>query len=109
MPSTPSSSSSIVNTLIRAAAAIPQDISDADLDKHVADLLAREAKEKEVKWREFGLSAYLEGEGRGGDDRCVHDSGWSAAHHEKGCNRLITPMDRFSSQIQLLPRTKENQ
>ncbi len=53
--------SSIVNSLVRAAASIPTDVSDAELDKYVADLLAREAKEKEVKWREYGLSAYLEG------------------------------------------------
>lgn len=52
----------VVNNLIRAAASIPQNISDTDLDKHVAQLLANEAKAKEKSWSELGLGAYL---GRG--------------------------------------------
>jgi hypothetical protein len=51
---------SIVNGLIRAAASIPKDISDAELDKHVAELLVKEAKAKESKWREFGIGVYLD-------------------------------------------------
>ena len=49
----------VVNSLIRAAAAIPNDITDADLDRHVARLLADEAKAKEQSWKELGLGAYL--------------------------------------------------
>ena len=49
----------IVNSLVRAAAAIPNEISDADLDRHVAKLLANEAKAKEKTWSELGLGAYL--------------------------------------------------
>ena len=49
----------VVNNLIRAAAAIPTHISDLDLDKHVAKLLAEEAKAKEKSWQEMGLGAYL--------------------------------------------------
>lgn len=54
---------SVVNKLVRAAAGIPSDITDADLDRHVAELLAAEAKAKEKSWSELGLSALL-GEGR---------------------------------------------
>lgn len=58
---------SVVNKLVRAAAGIPFDISDSDLDRHVAELLAAEAKVKEKSWSQLGLSAFL-GEGR---DSCV--------------------------------------
>ena len=54
---------SVVNSLVRAAAGIPQDISDSDLDAHVAQLLADEAKSKEKNWSELGLSGLLR-EGR---------------------------------------------
>jgi hypothetical protein len=49
----------VVNNLVRAAAGIPSDISDSDLDRHVAALLASEAKAKEKSWSELGLSAFL--------------------------------------------------
>lgn len=51
--------SDIVNQLVRAAASIPTDISDTDLDRHVAELLAKEAKDKEVRWREMGIGALV--------------------------------------------------
>jgi hypothetical protein len=51
---------SIVDQLVRAAAAIPANIPDDELNRHVADLLAKEAKEKESKWREMGIGVYLE-------------------------------------------------
>jgi len=50
---------SVVNNLVRAAAGIPADISDDDLDRHVATLLAEEAKRKDAKWTELGLGALL--------------------------------------------------
>lgn len=50
---------SVVNNLVRAAAGIPADISDGDLDRHVAELLAREAKERDAKWSEIGLGGLL--------------------------------------------------
>lgn len=50
---------SVVNNLVRAAASVPSDISDADLDAHVAKLLAEEAKVKEAKWSELGLGSLL--------------------------------------------------
>ena len=58
----------VVSNLVRAAVGIPADISDADLDRHVAELLAAEAKVKEKSWSELGLSAFL-GDGR---DSYVH-------------------------------------
>lgn len=54
---------SVVNSLVRAAAGIPNDISDTDLDAHVIRLLAEEAKENELKWGELGLSSLI-GDGR---------------------------------------------
>lgn len=51
---------SIVDKLVRAAAAVPADIPDDELNRHVADILAKEAKEKESKWREMGIGVYLE-------------------------------------------------
>ena len=56
--------SSVVNGLVRAAAGVPQDISDADLDKHVAELLAAEAKKRDQQWSQLGLSALLDKAGR---------------------------------------------
>jgi hypothetical protein len=50
---------SVVNKLVRAAASVPEDISDTDLDAHVARLLAAEAKSNDAKWAELGLGAYL--------------------------------------------------
>ncbi|OCF44662.1 hypothetical protein I317_01549 [Kwoniella heveanensis CBS 569] len=53
------SMNSVVNNLVRAAAGIKADISDADLDAHVAKLLAEEAKVKEMKWSELGLAGLM--------------------------------------------------
>jgi len=50
---------SVVNNLVRAAAGIPADISDGDLDRHVAELLAKEAKVRDAKWSEIGLGGLL--------------------------------------------------
>ncbi|WRT70186.1 uncharacterized protein IL334_007180 [Kwoniella shivajii] len=50
---------SVVNNLVRAAAGISTSISDSDLDAHVAKLLAEEAKARELKWSELGLTGLL--------------------------------------------------
>ncbi|WVQ66951.1 uncharacterized protein L199_005142 [Kwoniella botswanensis] len=50
---------SVVNNLVRAAAGISSTISDTDLDAHVAKLLAEEAKARELKWSELGLTGLL--------------------------------------------------
>ena len=49
----------VINNLVRAQASVPSDISDADLNAHVARLLASEARDNEAKWSELGLGAYL--------------------------------------------------
>lgn len=54
------SKSFIVDKLVRAAAAVPSDIPDDELNRHVAEILAKEAKEKESKWREMGIGVYLQ-------------------------------------------------
>jgi hypothetical protein len=59
---------SVVNNHVRAAAGISTEISDADLDQHVAKLLADEAKAREVKWSELGLGAFLGGDRGSGRD-----------------------------------------
>jgi len=59
LPSFTMSLNSVVNNLVRAAAGIPADISDGDLDRHVAELLAKEAKERDAKWSEIGLGGLL--------------------------------------------------
>lgn len=48
---------SVVNSLVRAASGVPADITDSELDAHVAKLLAEEAKLREVKWSEMGLGS----------------------------------------------------
>ncbi|OCF61324.1 hypothetical protein L486_00972 [Kwoniella mangroviensis CBS 10435] len=50
---------SVVNNLVRAAAGISSTISDTDLDAHVAKLLGEEAKARELKWSELGLTGLL--------------------------------------------------
>lgn len=56
---------SVVNNLVRAASSVPADISDAELDSHVAKLLADEAKVKEAKWSELGLGSMFSGSSSG--------------------------------------------
>ncbi|KAL7418389.1 hypothetical protein Q5752_006847 [Cryptotrichosporon argae] len=61
----------VVSSLVRAAASVPADISDADLDAHVARLLADEARAKESQWGELGLGAFLRREQRDSPDPSV--------------------------------------
>lgn len=50
---------SIVSTLFRASlGSTAEGVKDEDLDKHVADLLLKDAKEKEAKWKLEGVKAY---------------------------------------------------
>lgn len=61
-----SSLSSIVSNLVRAqAGASASAIPDDELDRHVADLLLKEASEKQKAWGTQGTRAYLD------DDECV--------------------------------------
>lgn len=63
-----SSLTSIVSNLVRAAAGSSAEaIPDHELDRHVADLLLKEATEKQKAWGERGTKAYYVED----DDECV--------------------------------------
>lgn len=53
--------SSVVSTLVRASvgASVSSTVPDEDLDKHVADLILREAKQKAESYSTLGIKAYL--------------------------------------------------
>lgn len=59
---------SVVNRLVRAAASVPADISDTDLDSHVARLLAEEGRANDAKWSELGLGAFVGSSGQASSD-----------------------------------------
>ncbi|KAG1779598.1 hypothetical protein EV702DRAFT_1043530 [Suillus placidus] len=56
-----SSLSSVVSSLVRASmgTAVSSSITDDDLDRHVAELILREAKQKAESYGEVGIRAYL--------------------------------------------------
>ncbi|KAG2070882.1 hypothetical protein BDR04DRAFT_1231377 [Suillus decipiens] len=56
-----SSLSSVVSNLVRASmgTAVSPSITDDDLDRHVAELILREAKQKAESYGEVGIRAYL--------------------------------------------------
>lgn len=53
--------SSVVSTLVRASVgtSISSAVPDEDLDKHVADLILKEAKQKAENYSKLGIKAYL--------------------------------------------------
>jgi hypothetical protein len=56
-----SSLSSVVSNLVRASmgTTVSPSITDDDLDRHVAELILREAKQKAESYGEVGIRAYL--------------------------------------------------
>lgn len=56
-----SSLSSVVSNLVRASmgASVPSTVTDGDLDRHVAELILKEAKQKAEKYAKEGIRAYL--------------------------------------------------
>lgn len=40
-------------------ASVPSSVTDEDLDKHVAELILKEAKQKAQQYLEHGVKAYL--------------------------------------------------
>ena len=50
-----------VSSLVRASlgASIPDSISNEELDRHVAELILQEAKQKEERYVDLGFRAYL--------------------------------------------------
>ena len=62
MSSVPSSSlSSVVSNLVRASmgSSVSPTVTDEDLDRHVAELILKEAKKKAERYQETGIRAYL--------------------------------------------------
>ncbi|CAE6472860.1 unnamed protein product [Rhizoctonia solani] len=56
-----SSLNNVVNSLVRASmgASVSPTVTDEDLDRHVAELILKEAKTKAEKYAKEGISAYL--------------------------------------------------
>lgn len=56
-----SSLSSVVSNLVRASmgASVPASVPDEDLDRHVAELILKEAKQKAESYTKLGVEAYL--------------------------------------------------
>ena len=56
-----SSLSSVVSNLVRASmgASVSNTVNDEDLDRHVADLILKEAKQKAERYGKDGIQAYL--------------------------------------------------
>ena len=53
--------SSVVSSLVRASmgASVAPTVTDEDLDRHVADLILKEAKQKAEKYNQAGIRAFL--------------------------------------------------
>ena len=53
--------SSVVSSLVRAqmGTSLPTNLSDEDLDRHVAELILKEAKKKADQYDKQGIRAYL--------------------------------------------------
>lgn len=53
--------SSVVSNLVRASmgTAVPSTVTDEDLDRHVAELILKEAKQKAERYGQDGIRAYL--------------------------------------------------
>lgn len=53
--------SNVVSNLVRAqmGQSLPDTITDEELDRHVADLIVKEAKQKAEQYLKTGVQAYL--------------------------------------------------
>lgn len=53
--------SSVVSNLVRAqmGSSVTSTVQDDDLDRHVAELILKEAKQKAERYRQDGIRAYL--------------------------------------------------
>ncbi|KAF9566970.1 hypothetical protein CPC08DRAFT_703566 [Agrocybe pediades] len=61
MAASSSSLSSVVSNLVRASmgSSVPSTVTDDDLDRHVAELIVREAKKKAERYGQQGIRAYI--------------------------------------------------
>ena len=55
--------STVVSSLVRASmgASVPSSVTDDDLDRHVAELILKEAKRKAERYDKDGIRAFLQG------------------------------------------------
>jgi hypothetical protein len=60
-PAMASSLSSVVSNLVRASmgSSVSNMVTDEDLDRHVAELILKDAKKKAERYGEHGIRAYL--------------------------------------------------
>ena len=67
-----SSLSSVVSNLVRASmgSSVAESVADEDLDRHVAELILKEAKQKAERYGTEGYKAYLPGNTWGVLGRC---------------------------------------
>lgn len=56
-----SSLSSVVSNLVRSSmgTSVSRNVTDDDLDRHVAELIVREAKKKAERYGQQGIRAYV--------------------------------------------------
>lgn len=56
-----SSLSTVVSSLVRASmgTTVPSTVTDDELDRHVAELILKEAKQKAERYLQDGVRAYL--------------------------------------------------
>ena len=59
--STPATLSSVVSNLVRAqmGTSVSSTVTDDDLDRHIAEMILKEAKQKAEKYGTEGVKAYL--------------------------------------------------
>ena len=74
--------SSVVSNLVRAqmGSAVSSTVQDDDLDRHVAELILKEAKQKAERYGKDGIRAYLA-------RKCVHSV--TSKHNCDGINYSI--------------------
>lgn len=56
-----SSLSSVVSDLMRASmgSTVPKTVTDEELDRHIGEIILREAKQKAERYKKDGIRAYL--------------------------------------------------
>ncbi|TFY50213.1 hypothetical protein EVG20_g11653 [Dentipellis fragilis] len=80
----PSSLSSVVSDLVRAqmGASVPGSITNDDLDRHVAELILKEAKQKAERYGKEGVKAFLP------------QAGWSESNAPRTNKRFLSSIIR---------------
>ncbi|KAJ2971860.1 hypothetical protein NUW54_g12399 [Trametes sanguinea] len=73
--------SSVVSNLVRAqmGSSVKETVQDDDLDRHVAELILKEAKQKAQRYQQDGIRAYLARSCNG--QQCPEDEQALPLHH----------------------------